>query len=977
MPGFRTTAVAVSLAFISQNEAKTISKSMSIANLDQASFDTAALLDESLFTSKAKLFTYNETAANMTQDEAYLKLKARLIQTTEGKAQLKSLDEVLAKTNAIKFLGKAPTKPSSSPAPLTPALKNVLTKLKEEMNEIQDEIDEERLHCENEKASLYAQVAQSVTMIAHFNAALQKAESEKTDAINRIHSNTEKFDVNEQLKFQTEASCSAQEHDLTVKIQRLALDLEILTHIQAEINCKNLPKGKALLQLPEGLDSSVECAECMGLNQNYTFLTHAGNNLALIQQFLDAEHRNMMNQETPVPAFIGNGQVATSDEDRKVDSDLPSGNCDENVEGNGVTYSGCQDTTINGHMCMTWTDAMLALPGNAVWKNATQFDIGDHNNCRNPTNTTGGIWCFWQNGTDIEQDFCNPKAWPALPTPMACAPTTRCSFNSDRCQDLQTKFDENILKVSEDKTQFESDLAALQKQCELDITTYRTLMAEAQKALGEAKLDLQKATQESQIARAAKDTASTAYTSLTTEFHDKDAKCCSNINDFISENCAIRKIRDKMAAKTGYEVIDCEFGDWQEGSCSKTCNSGYGLPNDNGSGLGKREDIRDVLKYPTPFGEACPPLKRVEDCNDKPCPVDCVVGDWSPWSGCSAICNGGTRTRTREVTTEAKHGGNCPELSDMETCGDRPCLTECLYSPWVQDNVCSMACDGGFYTMTRQTTQVADFGTCKGPWKKDGDKCNTQKCKDMKNGGQDLFCSSAVDVIFLMDASGSMRQSGWDTEYNLVKDVLDHLELKGVGKGDKVRVNVIAYSGPRWNYRSACKSATPMYGAKKLTDAECGLVSLFDAPNDDIDAVKTAFKKFEGSFFKTMALGTDLIKGLQVAEQQFDRPTPRNSPQDMVIFCDGHPTSKSATIREANRLKDAGKKIVSVEIGYYTDSKLLRDIASDPKDTNHLKVNQKAALIAYTDALLARVCTTLVAGASIKDTNPSPSKFYR
>ena len=55
-------------------------------------------------------------------------------------------------------------------------------------------------------------------------------------------------------------------------------------------------------------------------------------------------------------------------------------------------------------------------------------------------------------------------------------------------------------------------------------------------------------------------------------------------------------------------------------------------------------------------------------------PVDCKVGDWKPWGECNATCNGGTKTRAREVVEEPENGGTaCPHLEETETCNTDQC----------------------------------------------------------------------------------------------------------------------------------------------------------------------------------------------------------------------------------------------------------------------------------------------------------------
>lgn len=52
-----------------------------------------------------------------------------------------------------------------------------------------------------------------------------------------------------------------------------------------------------------------------------------------------------------------------------------------------------------------------------------------------------------------------------------------------------------------------------------------------------------------------------------------------------------------------------------------------------------------------------------------PCPQDCVVSDFTPWSSCSKTCGAGLQHRTRHVLATPMFGGaKCPNLTETRTC---------------------------------------------------------------------------------------------------------------------------------------------------------------------------------------------------------------------------------------------------------------------------------------------------------------------
>uniref|UniRef100_A0A8C9SY47 Thrombospondin type-1 domain-containing protein 7A n=1 Tax=Scleropages formosus TaxID=113540 RepID=A0A8C9SY47_SCLFO len=82
------------------------------------------------------------------------------------------------------------------------------------------------------------------------------------------------------------------------------------------------------------------------------------------------------------------------------------------------------------------------------------------------------------------------------------------------------------------------------------------------------------------------------------------------------------------------------------------------------------------------------PRPRLEQACLIPCPRDCVVSQFSPWTGCSKACGIGLQNRVRNVLAPPAFGGTpCPNLTDFQTCQPRACEgQEGLYSlkvgPW-------------------------------------------------------------------------------------------------------------------------------------------------------------------------------------------------------------------------------------------------------------------------------------------------------
>lgn len=166
---------------------------------------------------------------------------------------------------------------------------------------------------------------------------------------------------------------------------------------------------------------------------------------------------------------------------------------------------------------------------------------------------------------------------------------------------------------------------------------------------------------------------------------------------------------------------DCVVGSEHSCSmCSNTCGSGVQMCR------------RTIVSQPKHGGAACPSDHFMKPCQHaQKCPQDCTVTPWTEWSTCSHSCGNGEIVRTRQVSKDAAHGGvACPALYQLSKCNLRPCPIDCVVSSWEPWTTCTKTCGGGVTSRKRHILQPPVHGgkACVTP-EVDTQACNTHTCK--------------------------------------------------------------------------------------------------------------------------------------------------------------------------------------------------------------------------------------------------------
>jgi hypothetical protein len=205
---------------------------------------------------------------------------------------------------------------------------------------------------------------------------------------------------------------------------------------------------------------------------------------------------------------------------------------------------------------------------------------------------------------------------------------------------------------------------------------------------------------------------------------------------------------DQPCNENVYCPVDCVVSAWTDhGLCSQACKTAN-LP------AGISQAVRTVKTPANYGGKPCPALYDDVICNTHPCPVDCQVGDWGDFSGCSQSCGAGaTMYHIRAIIVVPVNGGqDCPVTREDQTCNENvDCPVDCVVSDWSDYGLCTAACkavgvDFGQKQRVRTVEAPSMYGGLACPALNQQSVCNTHPCPiDCETGGWSAFgdCSQS------------------------------------------------------------------------------------------------------------------------------------------------------------------------------------------------------------------------------------------
>jgi uncharacterized protein with von Willebrand factor type A (vWA) domain len=198
--------------------------------------------------------------------------------------------------------------------------------------------------------------------------------------------------------------------------------------------------------------------------------------------------------------------------------------------------------------------------------------------------------------------------------------------------------------------------------------------------------------------------------------------------------------------------------------------------------------------------------------------------------------------------------------------------------------------------------------------------CNDERCM-VAAGKKTLQCASKVDLILLLDGSGSLGQSGWDGELMAAGMIA---EAMAGGKAGDVKMALMVFSAK---------------------------TEIIEHYTDDLQKVIKSIKKlqFPQSITRTaVALDTarsELSLGRQDAQSI------------VVVITDGKPMSMKKTRQAAEELRKQ-TRLMWVPVTKYAPVKQMRRWASNPKTDNFLALEDFSMLEdpAVMDQIISDVC---------------------
>lgn len=555
----------------------------------------------------------------------------------------------------------------------------------------------------------------------------------------------------------------------------------------------------------------------------------------------------------------------------------------------------------------------------------------------------GGLEEIYRESKDLQPTTAQNVA--AAVTPDRSKQNSKCSVATHPdCDRMRDKFLEIVTNIESRLEDLYDQQSRMNQKCTLGIKNFKSEIDDTRGSLGLCTAQLATSTSTMNTAIEFHRMKSTEYRQFISEYRHEMATCHTNIKTYISEICGVRKIRTelfKMEDKKDILPQDCEVSDWSASECSLSC------------GGGEQTLSRTVTMQMQNFGRDCPPLSQVRLCNEDPCPIDCTMGDWSGWGACSADCGTGVQERSRGIASPAENNGNpCGAQKESMNCNVDDCDQPCVLSEWSGWSTCSKKCDRGMNERTKKVIQAAlGQGHCaaqRHASRLEYKFCNDAPCA-LTLPVTIPKCESKLDVMILLDGSGSIRSGGWAQTKKAAEDFVGAMD----GGDDKVQVGAILFSGPR---TKAAYDKCTEHDATNPPDMklECGIEVVSHLSTDTAD-VKTKIEALDWPASTTL---TSVALKLAQAELGLGRA---DASSIVIVITDGKPLNKHRTSEAAKKIREVAR-LLWVPVTRNAPLSDIRKWASNPKSENVLRIPDFAALSKPETlaTIMADICPDLV-----------------
>jgi hypothetical protein len=424
------------------------------------------------------------------------------------------------------------------------------------------------------------------------------------------------------------------------------------------------------------------------------------------------------------------------------------------------------------------------------------------------------------------------------------------------------------------------------------------------------------------------------------EADEKLRDCKDQLEDASDMMCSTRRLwRDlKKATSGGTFMGECEVGEWVQGQCSQEC------------GIGGNQTLkRKLIKAEDPAN--CPPLELTLACNERPCPIDASMDQWSQWTGCSRACGSGTKTRRRAIVRQPQNGGmSAGETLQEEMCNQQPCDADCELGTWTAWSHCSTACRAGHKTRVREVVRPA-VGTGRCPDATDSIRQQTTACNSTGPTDCGNFppkCASDVDVMFVLDGSGSVGLDGFAAFKGFASAAAKRMQLLG----EALPIAPLVLN------RTEQATGQALIGAVSFGSFG-GLLHELTAKRDTFTSKLNA-ASWPGLTFTDQ--GTNLAAALAITREEFERQERQGASRIVVVVSDGPPSSGRLASTEVDRLKESGVRMTFVNVGVGPGTRALEKWASSPKRENVIRAKSYKSLTGddKVTELLANICPVLL-----------------